>query len=837
MNPFAGVMGSSGAAPRDGAVRADSKMDRVDAEGAAAFAAALGRSLAQVESASERLPRGGTLGLLGGTETPVEGAVLSREDPGSVVTSTYGGDDGGDGSGSTTLRPSGVLGRPDGGSSEVVVRGTSTAVQDLARWGSSQLPATPAAQPQGSLDDPGPLVRPESGESTGVPSRGPGPVGRNRVSAHGSVTSEGEETSRSEGSLASNAGGGSGPESAPLRVESRRIAGVRRSDGQALPREMGATGHLHQSAEGRSVPEPTAPTLGEPSRLADVLPGDRHAVVERRAPEAQRIGAQSTVRVAPPGASAPDAPSHGDRMVTEAGSNPDGPVPDAGADPDPAPVAGTNPDPNPDDGTSGRTRTVPLDENPGARAASPLEARPLPTPTGSEGVARAKVDPPSVGGHHDVQSTAFGLTHETLAGDTIQARTRASRGPDRNLQRLDPRLRSAVGRVLERLENEHGIDADIVEGYRSASRQRSLYAQGRTEPGRVVTWTLDSAHMRGRAVDLVLNQQWDDLAPYRTLQEVAAEEGLKTLGMKDPGHLELPVPGQGRRSDLSAQGGPPVRRTLARAASIAGVAGRASVARAASPAVPGVTVRSTGATPSLEKAPAPAPEAPAPPAPDPIPQAPDPIPTPVPVEVPRSEVAALSGEATPSLRGGEAKAEPPTAVGGPVPSGESGPRAGQGLEPSMRTSSLDMTSRVEQVRQVQDAAELSRSGTSVDLGEVDGLGTRVRLNLRGGKVGARIDAVDPKLGAVLEERGPMLKSALEARGLETDAIQIRTVPDEAGSLRSANKTVEAVHVGESARDGRDRPRDTSPEHKGSRQEPRPDDFRQRREREEGRDDR
>jgi hypothetical protein len=148
-----------------------------------------------------------------------------------------------------------------------------------------------------------------------------------------------------------------------------------------------------------------------------------------------------------------------------------------------------------------------------------------------------------------------------------------------------------------------------------------------------------------------------------------------------------------------------------------------------------------------------------------------------------------------------------------------------------------MTSRVEQVRQVQDAAELTRSGTSVDLGEVDGLGTRVRLNLRGGKVGARIDAVDPKLGAVLEERGPMLKSALEARGLETDAIQIRTVPDEAGSLRSANKTVEAVHVGESARDGRDRPRDTSPEHKGSRQEPRPDDFRQRREREEGRDDR
>lgn len=466
------------------------------------------------------------------------------------------------------------------------------------------------------------------------------------------------------------------------------------------------------------------------------------------------------------------------------------------------------------------------------------EPVPSPASSGEEGPGRPSAPHSGASSPERGGSQAAGISlGAPPAGDTIQVRSQSAPGPDRDVRRLDPRLRSAVRRVLARLENEHGIEGDVVEGYRSASRQRSLYAQGRTRPGHVVTWTLDSAHMRGRAVDLVLNQQWDDLAPYRVLQEVAAEEGLKTLGMKDPGHLELPVPGEGRRSQEPAPGEARVLRTLARAASVAGVAGRASVARAAHPAVPGISVRSPGQGNPAAPDPVPAaPEAAPPSDPDPIPSPPRPIPAPVHLDVPRSEVArAEAAPSSPSSQeaGPDARPEP---VGAGL-STQAGGRAPQGGASALRGASVDLTGRVEQVRQAQEAAEAARPGATIDLGDVDGLGTRVRLNLRGGKVGARIETLDPRLGVALEDKSPVLKSALEARGLEAESIQIRTLSDDGSSIRGANKTIEAVQVGEGARDARDRPRDGTPEQKGSRQEPRPDQFRQRRQREEGQNDR
>lgn len=47
----------------------------------------------------------------------------------------------------------------------------------------------------------------------------------------------------------------------------------------------------------------------------------------------------------------------------------------------------------------------------------------------------------------------------------------------------------------------------VVEGVRTEARQRELYAQGRTKPGKVVTWTMDTRHRvqkcgYGCAVDL-----------------------------------------------------------------------------------------------------------------------------------------------------------------------------------------------------------------------------------------------------------------------------------------------------------------------------------------------
>jgi peptidoglycan L-alanyl-D-glutamate endopeptidase CwlK len=43
----------------------------------------------------------------------------------------------------------------------------------------------------------------------------------------------------------------------------------------------------------------------------------------------------------------------------------------------------------------------------------------------------------------------------------------------------------------------------VTEGVRTLERQKALYEQGRTKPGKIVTWTLKSKHIEGKAVDLV----------------------------------------------------------------------------------------------------------------------------------------------------------------------------------------------------------------------------------------------------------------------------------------------------------------------------------------------
>lgn len=47
-----------------------------------------------------------------------------------------------------------------------------------------------------------------------------------------------------------------------------------------------------------------------------------------------------------------------------------------------------------------------------------------------------------------------------------------------------------------------GVDVFVVEGYRSQARQDWLYAQGRTRPGAIVTWTRNSNHKSRRAWDI-----------------------------------------------------------------------------------------------------------------------------------------------------------------------------------------------------------------------------------------------------------------------------------------------------------------------------------------------
>ncbi|WP_433942487.1 M15 family metallopeptidase [Brevundimonas diminuta] len=63
--------------------------------------------------------------------------------------------------------------------------------------------------------------------------------------------------------------------------------------------------------------------------------------------------------------------------------------------------------------------------------------------------------------------------------------------------------------VVERAIQLSTVDFSVLEGVRTQQRQRELYAQGRTKPGKVVTWTLTSNHFvnpktgYGHAVDLI----------------------------------------------------------------------------------------------------------------------------------------------------------------------------------------------------------------------------------------------------------------------------------------------------------------------------------------------
>jgi peptidoglycan L-alanyl-D-glutamate endopeptidase CwlK len=75
-------------------------------------------------------------------------------------------------------------------------------------------------------------------------------------------------------------------------------------------------------------------------------------------------------------------------------------------------------------------------------------------------------------------------------------------------------------------------DFAVLEGLRTPERQAELYAQGRTAPGPVVTWTMDSPHLHGRAVDLVpYPVDWNDLSKFDAIAKAmitaADEVGVK----------------------------------------------------------------------------------------------------------------------------------------------------------------------------------------------------------------------------------------------------------------------------------------------------------------------
>lgn len=92
-------------------------------------------------------------------------------------------------------------------------------------------------------------------------------------------------------------------------------------------------------------------------------------------------------------------------------------------------------------------------------------------------------------------------------------------------------------RIVERAIELSKQDFMVLEGVRTPQRQKELYAQGRTKPGKVVTWTLTSNHFVkadgfGHAVDLCpFPVDWNTASKFDAIG-AAMVAASKELGVK-----------------------------------------------------------------------------------------------------------------------------------------------------------------------------------------------------------------------------------------------------------------------------------------------------------------
>lgn len=104
-----------------------------------------------------------------------------------------------------------------------------------------------------------------------------------------------------------------------------------------------------------------------------------------------------------------------------------------------------------------------------------------------------------------------------------------------NLLGVHPDMVKVVNRALQICSQTGGPDFSVIEGVRTGQRQQQLYAQGRTTPGPIVTWTLKSNHFRnkvtgyGHAVDLFPGS-WSDVKLFEKMAQ-AMFQASKELGI------------------------------------------------------------------------------------------------------------------------------------------------------------------------------------------------------------------------------------------------------------------------------------------------------------------
>jgi peptidoglycan L-alanyl-D-glutamate endopeptidase CwlK len=107
---------------------------------------------------------------------------------------------------------------------------------------------------------------------------------------------------------------------------------------------------------------------------------------------------------------------------------------------------------------------------------------------------------------------------------------------------VQPRLEQ-IGRELLRRLSAEGLTFKVIQGRRTQAEQDALYAKGRTKPGPKVTWTRNSRHLTGRAIDLALfqgkNVVWES-KHYTRAGEIGEELGLVWGGRWKGGKTDKP---------------------------------------------------------------------------------------------------------------------------------------------------------------------------------------------------------------------------------------------------------------------------------------------------------
>lgn len=87
-----------------------------------------------------------------------------------------------------------------------------------------------------------------------------------------------------------------------------------------------------------------------------------------------------------------------------------------------------------------------------------------------------------------------------------------------------------------------GYPLHVFESYRSPARQEWLYAQGRTRPGKKVTYNKawESWHQYSVASDLVfvVDGKWTWDGPWEKAQTILVDHGFETLDFEKP-HVQI----------------------------------------------------------------------------------------------------------------------------------------------------------------------------------------------------------------------------------------------------------------------------------------------------------